>query len=353
MAGTLQRYKRLFDELRKKGPKRTYLLYGPEEYVKKEFIADLIKAALGDKNRVFNLDIFHGDEFEREAFYDRMSAFPLFTDRRMVIVKKFESLSTPNKDFVLDRIKSLPKSLVFVAETIVDKMDSARLKRLKQLVDSQGTSFRFQYLSDDETLTRIESRLRREGLSFDADAIDLLVASVGTRLIDLQNELDKIIVSAGPDRVVDRQLVSEVVGKYRTENLFSFLDRFGSEDIGGLVTRMNRVIDSGEEPVLVMAMLIRRVLLLLEVKSLLRERGATVRSPRVMAGLLAGYTSPYYAESLIDQASRIESGALHDYLENLRWADFKLKSSSISPRNILETALIASALRKKLALYAN
>jgi DNA polymerase-3 subunit delta len=330
-----------------------YLLYGPEEFVKKEFVAELVKVALGEKNRVFNLDILHGDEFDADAFNDRISSFPLFTDRRMVIVKKFEALSTPNKDFVLERIEALPDSLVFVAETIVDKMDTARLKRIKKVAETHGQAFRFQYLAEDETLERVRGRLRREGLDFESDALDLLVESVGTQLIDLTNELEKIILGAASTKVVDRELVSEVVGKYRTENLFSLLDHLGAPNVDNLIRRINRLLDGGEEPIFVMAMLIRRVLLLLEVKSLLIERGPTARSPEAMARLLAGRTSPYYARTLIDQAQRIELDALHDYLENLRWADVKLKASSISPRGILETALIASHMRKKLANAAN
>ena len=99
MGRTLQRYKKLFDDLKKKGPLRAYFLYGPEEHIKKEFVAELIKTALAEENRTFNLDILHGDEFERDVFHDRISSFPLFTDRRMVIIKKFEALTTPNKPF--------------------------------------------------------------------------------------------------------------------------------------------------------------------------------------------------------------------------------------------------------------
>jgi DNA polymerase-3 subunit delta len=353
MGRTLQRYKKLFDDLKKNGPKGVYLLYGPEEFIKKEFVTELTRVALGDENRVFNLDILHGDEFDGDLFNDRVSSFPLFSDRRMVVVKKFEALSTANKDFVLDRVGSLADSLVFVVETGADKMDTARLKRLKKLAQARGMAFRFECLSEDETLERVRGRLRREGIDFEPEALDLLVESVGTRLIDLTNELEKIVLGAASTRVVDRELVSDVVGRYRTENLFSVLDRLGSPNIDALIERMNRLIDGGEEPIFVMAMLIRRVILLLEVKSLLIEHGPAARSPQAMARLLSGFTSAYYAGTLIEQAQRLDLDVLHDYLANLRWADAKLKGSSIPPRSILETALIASHMRKKLAIAAN
>ena len=111
---------------------------------------------------------------------------------------------------------------------------------------------------------------------------------------------------------------------------------------------MNRLIDGGEEPIFVLAMLIRRVVLLLEVKTLLAEHGARARSPQVMAGLLSGRASPYYAGNLLEQSKRIDLDTLHGYLNNLRWADIKLKSTSISPRTVLEEALVAASLKRTL-----
>lgn len=350
MGRALQQYKKLFDDLRKKGPRPIYLLHGPEEFIKKEFLSELIHTALAKENLAFNLDILHGDEFERDTFDDRMSSFPLFADRRMVVLKRFEALSTTNKDFVLDRLERVPASLTVVIETSVGKADTARDKRLKKIADTRGVSFRFQYLSEEETVQRIEARLRKEGLTFDSDALDLLIASVGTQLIDLTNETDKIVLSVGPEKRVDRGLVAEVVGKYRTENVFAFLDRVGKADIGAVVSRMNRVIDGGEEPIFVMAMLLRRILLLLEVKTLVAEHGARARSPQVLAGLLSGHTSPYYAANLLEQSSGIELETLYGYLNNLRWADMTLKSTSISARTVLEEALLASSLKKTLPL---
>lgn len=352
MGRTLQRYKSLFDDLRKKGPSPMYLLYGPEEYIKKEFISELMKAVLPDKNRAFNLDIFHGDEFDRDTFHDRISSFPLFAERRMVVVKKFEALSTAYKDFVLERIQGLPASLVFVVETSVEKMDTVRMKNLKKLVDAAGVSFAFQFLSDDETVQRVKTRLRREDLAIEPDALDLLVGSVGTQLMDLINEVDKIALSAGDKKVITRDVVAEVVGKYRTESLFALIDRLGQGRPDAVLTRINRLIDVGEEPIFILAMLLRRVVLLLQVKALMRENPRN-RSPRAIGSALAGFVSPYFAGRLVEQAGWFQSAELETYLGNLRWADIKLKSTSLGARGILETTLLASAMGKRLAPPSN
>ena len=42
MGRTLQSYKKLFDGLKKGEPHGLYFLYGPEEFIKKEFVAELL-----------------------------------------------------------------------------------------------------------------------------------------------------------------------------------------------------------------------------------------------------------------------------------------------------------------------
>jgi DNA polymerase III delta subunit len=146
---------------------------------------------------------------------------------------------------------------------------------------------------------------------------------------------------------IDRDLVGEVVGRYRTENLFAFLDQLGNKDTATLVRRMHRIIEGGEEPVFVLAMLLRRTLQLLHVSSLLSEKGV---SPREVTNRMAGRVSPYQLTLLMNQARSFDPEDLKIYLTNLRWADVKLKSTTLQSLSVLDTALVASIERKTLAL---
>jgi DNA polymerase-3 subunit delta len=346
MGRTLQRYKRLFDELKKNSLHRIYFLYGPEEFLKKEFMAELIKSRLPELNRAFNLDVFHGDEFDRDVFADRLSSFPLFTERRVVVLRNFDGLSTSNQDFVLERIPQAADSAVLVVESQGAKLETVRLKKLQQVADERGLSFCFQHLSDDETIERVKTRFQREGFTVSPDALELLVDSVGTHLIDLANEVEKIILSGDPAKPVDREAVAAVVGRYRTENLFGMLDRIGRGDVSDLMVRLHRVIDGGEEPVYILAMLIRRVIQLLHVRLLMDEDKTAAKS---IGQSLGGMISPFQVSILMDQARRVDRESLEVYLGNLRWADIKLKSTAIDAGHVIDTALIASSQRKTLA----
>jgi len=349
----LQRYRKLFESVKKDVVHPLYFLYGPEEYLKKEFIRELLEAALPEANRAFNLDVLYGDEFDRHMFDDRVGSFPLFSERRMVILRNFRSLTTSNKEHVIGASQNMAESVVLVVETTSSSLDTAPLKNMKKAADEHGLSFKFEFLDEEETIERVRARFRREGRDVEPDALDLLVESVGTQLIDLINEVEKICLAAGDDEVVGRELVASVVGKYRNESLFSLLDALEEKDPAGMIRKLNRLLQGGEEPVVLLGMLLKRVVLLLEVKALTADGGRRGSTARDLASSMSGGASPYYAEILRRQSRQFERSELVGLLENLRWADFKLKTTQLEARHILEEALLSAHLGKTLAYAEN
>ncbi|MDH4037282.1 MAG: DNA polymerase III subunit delta [Candidatus Krumholzibacteria bacterium] len=349
MAPRLQGYKKLFEDVRQGRLKPVYFLHGPEEFMKKEFVRELLQAALPGGDRTFNLDIVYGDEFDPQAFDDRVQSFPLFSSRRVLILKNFEALSTANRERVIDRVERVPDSLTLVIESSSAKLETQAHKRLGAVAGARGVAFAFDTLDENETLERVLARFRREKVQVDADALDLLIESVGTQLIDIANEVDKILLSVPADGRVTRDTVASVVGRYRTDSLFSVLDAVGATAPATLVPRVATLLEAGEEPVFVVAMMLRRVVSLLEVQTLLGERGRAVSSDRVLAAELGATNSPFYAGKLREQAVRVPRERLDALLANLRWADTRLKSTSLPGRVLIEEALIAAHVGKTLA----
>ena len=349
MAGRLAGYKKLFHDVRQGRIRPLYFLHGPEEYMKREFVHELIHAVLPDGDRTFNLDILYGDEFDPQGFDDRLQAFPLFASRRLVVLRNFDAISPSQRDRVVERLTALPDGLVVAVESDQEKLDTAAHKRLAEIASRAGVAHAFATLDEAETLERVLGRFRREGYHVDPDALDLLIESVGTALIDLANEVDKILLAASDSKQVTREVVASVVGKYRTVSLFSLLDAVGASAPATLLPRVSSLLESGEEPVLVVSMMLRRVVSLLEVQHMIAERGRAVSSDRALADAIAATASPYFAGALRAQAARVGSGTLEALLANLRWADLRLKTSSLDARCVIQEALVAAHAGKTLA----
>jgi DNA polymerase-3 subunit delta len=349
MPSRLQGYRKLFEEVRQGRLRPVYFLHGPEEYMKREFVRELVLAALPEGDRTFNLDIVYGDEFDAQAFDDRVQSFPLFASRRVLILKNFEALSTSNRERVTDRVEGLPESLTLVIESSSAKLETQGHKRLAAVAGKRGVAFAFDTLDENETLERVLGRFRREKVQVDADALDLLIESVGTQLIDIANEVDKILLSVPADGRVTRDTVASVVGRYRTDSLFSVLDAVGAAAPATLIPRLATLLEAGEEPVFVVAMMLRRVVSLLEVQALMAERGRGVSNDRALAAELGATNSPFFAGKLREQAARVPRARLDALLANLRWADTRLKSTSLPGRVLIEEALVAAHVGKTLA----
>jgi len=350
MGKTLQKYRKLFDDLKRGRLQRLYFLYGPEEYLKKEFIRALLDVALPEGNRAFNLDIVYGDDFDRHLFDDRVNSFPLFNERRVVILRNFKALSPTHRDYVIECAERATDSVILVVETTEERLETARHKALKKVADAHGLAFQCAHLDEEETVERLRGRVKRAGHEIDPDALDLLVESVGTQLIDLTNELEKLILAADDSHRIDRKTVAGVVGKYRTESLFEVIDAVARRDPGHLIRRLGTLIDGGEEPVFIIAMLLRRVVQLIEVRALMAERGKAVSTGRALADHMASPINPFYAEVLRRQAAAFSGEELDLLLTNLRWADVKLKTTALAAKSLIEEALLASHLRKPLAI---
>jgi DNA polymerase-3 subunit delta len=342
-------YRKLFDDVRAGRVKPLYFIYGPEEFMKREFLRELARAVLPQGDRTFNYDILYGDEFEAQAFDDRVQAFPLFASRRLVVLRNFEALTPSLRERVAERASRLPDGLVLVVESSVEKLETVAHKKLAELTSRFGVALPFLPLDESETLERVLARIRREEYKIDPDALDLLIESVGTALIDLSNEVDKLLLAAADTKHITRELVEAVVGKYRTESLFSFLDSAGSSAPATVLPRLTTLLESGEEPVFIVAMLLRRVVSLMEVQRVIAEKGRSATNERALAGMIAATPSPFFAAKLRDQAARIPASVLESMLANLRWADLRLKTSSLDPRAVIEEALLASHAGKTLA----
>ena len=349
MGRTLQAYRKLFDTTRRGKVVPLYFLYGPEEYLKREFVRTLIEVVLPSGERAFNLDILHGDEFDGAVFDDRIQSFGLFDQRRLVILKNFDALSTTHKDFVVERAGAAGDSVVLVIESTAERPSSARARQLVKVAGKRGLAFEFRHLDERETTERLVSRLRKEGFEIAPEALDLLLESVGTHLADLTNEMEKIVLAAGEARLIDRDLVAAVVGRYRGESLFSLLDDVGRSDAGALLEKLAVVLDGGEDAVFVLSMLLRRAVQLMEVRAAVRESGRSALSGPELASRLVSSASPFFVESLRRQAEALRGRDPELLLANLRWADLKLKTTQLDERTVIEEALLAWHLGKPLA----
>ena len=169
----------------------------------------------------------------------------------------------------------------------------------------------------------LRARARVDGLELDEDAADLLIELSGNDLARLRGEVQKAALAGGPDnRRVSVALVRAVVGEHRLRHIFDLTRAMAAGDTASALWLLELLLNSGEEPLGVLAMLGR------ETRALWQAADAVRRGRRddEIARMLR--RPPAAATAVIERARGMASGVPARLLERCWEAERRLKLSA-------------------------
>ena len=302
-----------------------YYFYGAEEFEKEEVLKVLTEAVVAPAYRTFNLDVFLAEEMDVSNAINQAMTFPMVAPRRMVVIKRIERLAEGAATALLPLIQSPPDTTVLV---ITAEKPDARKKLFLELRKA-ATAVEFRVPYDREIPDWIAQRVGAAGRRIEAEAAHLLQMSVGSHLRELSNEIDKLMISTGDREVITRDDVVWVVGNTRGATIFELADAIGRRQVGGAMQILKRMLEQGENPVGMVAMLIRHITILRKASWLMGQR-----LPRAqMAAQLK--VPPFFLNGYLEQARGFDDGALWEAYEALLEADNRLKSRARTPYIVL------------------
>src|SRR5262249_60566479 len=106
----------------------------------------------------------------------------------------------------------------------------------------------------------LRARARADGFELEPDAAALLVEYCGDDLTRLRGELEKAALAGGPEnRRVRAADVRAVVGEHRLRHIFDLTRALTARDTGRALALCESLLNAGEEPLVVLTMLVREV----------------------------------------------------------------------------------------------
>ncbi|MCZ6634085.1 MAG: DNA polymerase III subunit delta [bacterium] len=317
----------LLDKIRQGNIAPLYYLHGPEEFEKEEVLQALIETTVEPAARVFNLDIFRAEDLDLAEAINQTMAFPMMAARRMVVLKRVEHLPDASARDLIPLIQSPPETTVLVLTA--DKPDSR--KKLFTELKKNAFAVEFKTPFDNEIPGWIQNRSKVLGQPINADAAHLLHRSVGSNLRELNSELEKLIISAAPNSPLTREDVARVVASTRGVTIFELADAMGHRQTGKATALLKRLLEQGESPVGIVAMLLRHI-------TILRKAQWVQGLPRSeMASRLK--VRPFFLNNYLDQARGFEDQDLWNAFDALLEADNTLKSRSSAPYIVLSNLI--------------
>lgn len=317
-----------------------YVLHGDDEFTRSETLADF-RRRLGVETADLNTTVLNGRKLTLGQLRHACDAIPFLADKRLVIVEGLLSALTPRKeqelpetkrellDGLLDYLPHLPPTtrLVLVEDHAIAARHPILLLAKKE---KQGYVKRFERPDGRDLPQWIRRRVRQYNGRIESKAAHQLAAVVGADLRLLDQEIDKLVTYAGPDRTVTETDVGRLVPYTQDAVIFDLVDALGHRDGSTASKTLHRLIDEGEHPLALLGMIIRQFRLLIQVKAL-KQDGA---SPREIAKSLGIH--PFPAGKLHTQATHFTAGQLEKVYRHLSEIDLEIKTGTMEQEVALD-----------------
>jgi DNA polymerase III subunit delta len=318
--------------LQRGGLKPLYLFFGDEEFLMLRALARL-EGSLTDKAGEPPVKVVReSQEVELPEFLAESRTATLWGPGQLLILRRVDAYPADQLKAItayLDR--PAPRAWVVLLAEGLKAREVEKHPVWGRLLREEA-ALGFYRLRESELYQWLTREARRLEKNLTLAAAQRLVEMVGDNLAELSQELEKLALFAGPEATLSPGLVRQLASHSRTYNIFALVDALGEPGCQSRLASLGHLLDLGEPPAKILGMLARQVRMLIRVKEGHQANPAELaRSLKVPQGVV---------KRLRQQASRFSETALQAHLGLLHQVDYRLKTSTGSPRLWLEWAVL-------------
>jgi DNA polymerase III subunit delta len=314
------------------------VLFGDEPFLKRQVLARVRRAVLGEGEADFSLATFAGPAALLPDVLEELGTLAMFGDRRLVVVEEADEFVTRYRPELEDYV-ARPKARGILILEVRSWPSSTRLFKAVAAIGLQIECT----APPGPKLTRwlVAWAKTAHRMKLAQPLAEQLLEMVGPELGLLDQELAKLAVTGGPGVEITSAMLERLVGSWRAKTAWEMLDAALDGKTGEALTQFDRLILAGEHPVAILAQIsasLRR--LAAATRVILSEESAgrriSVRQALEQAGVKSFVLGK--AERQLRRLGRHRGSQLYRWLLS---ADLGLKGdSALPPRTVLERVLI-------------
>ncbi len=296
-----------------------FAFIGSEALLLKKALDKLLAERVDPASKDFNFDVFDGGSLDARKVADAVGTLPVFAVRRVVLIKSAHELKKGEMDRLSDLLDRVPETtdLIFAAE----KSDGRT--GFWQKLAKVATVREFKPLDPREAPRWIVEEAASAGYRIDPQAAQWLASAVGADLSALRSSLEKLYLLKRGQKEISFQDVESCVASVSWKTVFELTDAVGAKNLERALKLFQRMEDSGESPIALLALLARHFRILSKVKE-----GD------------AGGVPPFVLKDYQRQAGQFDVRRLEEKRERIFQTDWALKSSPIDSNLLFERLLM-------------
>lgn len=308
--------------------KNVYLLYGTEDYLKRQY-RDKLKHALVEPDDTMNFSAYEGKDINPKELIDLSETLPFFKEKRMILVEN-SGFFKNSCDDLAEYMSQVPESTCFVfVEEEVDKRS-----KLFKAASRAGSAVEFETPKEDMLIRWILGRIQREGKKITKSVMQLFLSKTGSDMENIDKELEKLICYT-----LDKTEISaadvEAICTGQTENkIFEMIDAISAKNQKKALDLYYDLLALKEAPMRILFLIARQFQNLLLIKSM-----SAKGYPAVSIAKTAGMPS-FAVQKNLRQAGAFKINQLKEAIEDCGQAEEDVKTGRMADQLAVELLIV-------------
>jgi DNA polymerase-3 subunit delta len=325
-------------------PRRFMIIFisGADMFRAREKINELKKRFLEKNNgNGFLISEIEGADFDIAEFRNKILSAGFFAEKKFVIYKRQtlpeKKTTAKNKktidksgqdEEILEVIKKIPEETILLVWQMGEPDEKSEL--IKHLLKEKYV-YVFPALSQNELVDWIKNRVALYGIGIDANAIRLMIESLGNDLHKIDLELKKISCFVDAGATVDQKIIQQMLTRESEDNIFAFIDALAAKNKRLAMEYLQEELNAGVAELAILGAIARQIRIMLQIKAL-AERG------RVDKELLARELSihSFVAQKSLAQEKNFTANELKNIYRRLMQIDIAIKTGGASAEAMLQ-----------------
>lgn len=326
---------RIMEDIRTGQFSNVYLLYGEEDYLRRQF-RDKLKTALVNTDDVMNYQHFEGKDIATGKLIDLAETMPFLSDRRVIVVENSGFFKSSEEELAQYIKEICSTTYIIFSESEVDKRN-----KMYKAVQAAGCVSEFG-VQDENTLKRwILGMLKKENLQISERAMGLFLEKTGTDMEVISRELEKVICYAmGRDAILPEDV--EIMCTPQIGNhIFDMIRAVSEGRRGEALNLYYDLLALKEPPMRILFLLAKQFDSIMQVKEL---KGRNYDN-KVIAEKLG--IAPFLANRYASQSGGFTREALRRAVEACVTAEEDVKTGKLVDRLSVELLIIQLSSREE------
>ncbi|MCU6716314.1 DNA polymerase III subunit delta [Roseburia amylophila] len=308
--------------------KNVYLLYGTEDYLKRQY-RDKLKHALVEPDDTMNFSAYEGKDINPKELIDLSETLPFFKEKRMILVEN-SGFFKNSCDDLAEYMSQVPESTCFVfVEEEVDKRS-----KLFKAASRAGSAVEFETPKEDMLIRWILGRIQQEGKKITQSVMQLFLSKTGSDMENIDKELEKLICYT-----LDKTEISaadvEAICTGQTENkIFEMIDAISAKNQKKALDLYYDLLALKEAPMRILFLIARQFQNLLLIKSM-----SAKGYPAVSIAKTAGMPS-FAVQKNLRQAGAFKINQLKEAIEDCGQAEEDVKTGRMADQLAVELLIV-------------